>query len=91
VNFMAADPKLDVGVARLAAAFDGRVLIMPTGDRANTVVLAFRSPVRRWPLEQLKARTGALEARFDLNFEVLLKDLMDHNACADGHLLLGSD
>lgn len=91
VNFMAADPKLDVGVVRLAAAFDGRVLIMPTGDRANTVVLAFRSPVRRWPLEQLKARTGALEARFDLNFEVLLKDLLDHNACADGHLLLGSD
>ena len=57
-------------------------LIMPTGDRANTVVLAFRTPVRRWPIERLKARTSALDARFDLNFTVLLKDLTDHSACA---------
>ena len=91
VNFMAADPKLALGLARLAAAFDGRVLVMPTGDRANTIAFAMRTPVRRWPIEQLKARTGALEARFDLNFTALLKDLIDHNACADGQLLLGSD
>lgn len=90
VNFMAADPQLEPGIARLAAAFAGRVLILPSGDRANTIVFGLRTPARRWPLAQLRARCGVLESRFDLDFATLLKDLQDHNACRDGELLLGT-
>lgn len=91
VNFMASDLQLEAGISRLAEAFAGRVLVLPSGDRANTIVFGLRTTARRWPLAELRGRCSSLEARFELDFASLLRDLEQHNACQDGDLLLGTD
>ncbi|MSQ66854.1 MAG: hypothetical protein EXR83_01490 [Gammaproteobacteria bacterium] len=88
-NFMAEDPNLELSLSLMSATFAGRVLLLPTTDRHNVIGFALRTPARHWPIEHLKTRAGDLAARYPLDFPTLLNDLLSHNRCANGGLLLG--
>ena len=88
-NFMAEDPSLESCLARMSAAFAGRVLLLPTTDGNNVIGFALRTPAHHWPIEHLKTRAGDLAVRYLLDFPSLLTDLLTHNRCANGDLLLG--
>lgn len=88
-NFMATDPKLAECIDRISAAFDGRVLSLPAGDRANTIVFGFRTPARRWSIEHLRERAIRLDHQWALPFQAMLKDLLAHNPRNAEFIFLG--
>lgn len=90
-NFMAEDAKLVECIDRMSDAFDRRVLSLPTGDRANTIVFGFRTQARRWSIAHLRERAVRLEHLLGLQFQVMLKDLLAHNLHEQGFLFLGED
>lgn len=90
VNFIADEPRLGTYLARLEQAFGGRVLRLPSEDRENTIMLAFKRRTARLPIAPLRRAARELKRRYELPFDRFLRDLIDHNASAAGCLLLES-
>jgi spermidine synthase len=89
VNFIADEPRFGVYLARLEQAFGGRVLCLPSEDRINMIVLAFRDGPVRIAVEPLRRSARGLKRRFDVRFDRFVRDLVQHNPGTTGHLVLG--
>jgi len=56
----------DASLARIAAAFDGRTLVLPEADAGNRIVLAFSGPPLTAPWPALYRRASEIERQFGL-------------------------
>ena len=66
VNLFGQHRSFTPSLARIAAAFDDRLLLLPPNAEGNTVVLAFTGPPLSVPLGRLRARAAQLERRLRL-------------------------
>jgi hypothetical protein len=66
--------------------FDGRVLCLPSQDRMNMIVLAFRAPLDPIRIAPLKRVARELERRLELPFDRFVRDLVAHNPGDATHL-----
>jgi len=88
VNFIANEPRFGVYLARIEQVFDGRVLCLPSEDRINMIVLAFRDQPAPIAVAALERVARALKRRFDLRFDRFVRDLVHHNREVEGELVL---
>lgn len=79
VNFIADEPRFGAYLARLEAAFGGRVLCLPAEDRVNLIVLALKGRGSRVAIAPLQRAARKLGRRYRLPLEQSLRDLVAHN------------
>lgn len=79
MNFMMDEPRFDVYRGRLARSFDDRLLLLPTGDRVNRIVFAFKGAVGRLPIERLQKDAAAIESALGLPMLASCRDLVRFN------------
>ena len=91
VNFIADEPRFGKYLARIERVFDGRVLCLPSQDRMNMIVLAFRAPVEPIRIAPLKRAARALERDLALPFDRFVRDLAAHNPGDATHLEFARD
>jgi len=91
VNFIADEPRFGLYLARLERVFGGRVLCLPSQDRMNMIVLAFRAPAAPIRVAPLKRTARELERRLGLPFGRFVRDLAAHNPGDDTHLAFKGD
>jgi hypothetical protein len=89
VNFIADEPHFGVYLARIECAFAGRVLLMPSEDRVNMIVLGLKRPGTRIGIEPLKRAARALKERLGLPFDRFVRDLVAHNPGSAAFLRFG--
>jgi spermidine synthase len=66
VNLFGRHRSFGPSLARIAAAFSERLLLLPPNAQGNTVVLAFSGPPLSVPLARLRTRAALLERRLRL-------------------------
>jgi spermidine synthase len=88
INFMNDDPKFDATLARLERAFGGAVLCMPALYDPNIAVFALKGVPSRIEWSALRARAGALEARFGLPFTRYVPRLRAMNPATAAELII---
>lgn len=78
-NLWGSDRNFDTYMQRIERAFDGRVLMMPTGKPGNIIVFGFsREPGHmRWKI--LRDRARALQLRYHIDFLEFVERLRDNN------------
>jgi spermidine synthase len=76
VNFIADEPRFGTYLARLERVFDRRVLCLPSEDRMNMIVLAFRAPAGPVRIAPLKRAARELERRLELPIDRFVRDLV---------------
>jgi len=88
VNFMDDDPKFDLTLQRLERAFGGAVIMMPALVDPNILAFALKGcgPAIAW--RELRARAGALEARYGLPFTRYVSRLRAMNRCTAAELII---
>lgn len=88
VNLWGSDKNFDTYLQRIEQAFDGRVLIMPTGRPGNIIVFGFRrSPGNlRWSV--LREHGKALQEQYRIDFLEFVERLRDNNLNTANRLLL---
>lgn len=91
VNFIRDEPHRAAYLARIARAFDGRVLVLPSADRFNNIVFAFRDGPSRRAIAPLKRAARSLKRRYGLPFDVALRDLLQANAVTAAFLRIELD
>ena len=79
VNFIADEEKIDAYLARIERVFGGWMLRLPSEDRVNTIVLAFKAPEPRIALATLQRAARVLQRRHRIPFERFVKALVKHN------------
>jgi spermidine synthase len=79
VNFIADEEHVDAYLARIERVFGGSILRLPSEDRVNTVVFAFKAPEPRIALATLQRAARALQRRHRIPFERFVRDLVKHN------------
>ncbi|HKO87172.1 MAG TPA: fused MFS/spermidine synthase [Burkholderiales bacterium] len=89
VNFIEDEPRFPAYLNRIENAFKGRVLVMPSEDRVNNIVLAIKDGPVRLAIENLKRQARALKRRYELPFDLFLRDLLEHNDRTSAYLRLG--
>ena len=89
VNFIADEPRFGKYLARIERVFDRRVLCLPSQDRMNMIVLAFRGGVDQIRIAPLKRAARALERDLELPFDRFVRDLGAHNPGDSTHLEFG--
>jgi len=89
VNFIADEPRFGRYLARIERVFDGRVLCLPSQDRMNMIVLAFRGRVDPIRIAPLKRAARALERELGLPFDRFVRDLGAHNPGDATHIEFG--
>ena len=90
VNFIEDEPRFPAYLKRIEAAFDGKVLLLPSEDRVNNIVLAFKDGPLRVAIDPLKRQARALKRRHGLPFDVFLRDLLEFNMRSANYLRLSS-
>jgi spermidine synthase len=88
VNFMDDDPKLDLYLRRLEAAFGGAVLAMHALYDPNVLAFALKGAPERVAWETLRRRAARLEARFGLPFTRYVGRLRGMNRSSGGELVI---
>jgi spermidine synthase len=88
VNLWGSDRNFDLYLQRIEQAFDGRVLIMPTGRPGNIIVFGFqRTPGNlRW--SALRERAAELQDQYKIEFMEFVERLRDNNLNTPNRLLL---
>jgi spermidine synthase len=71
----------------LAELFNWRLLFLPVRNRGNIIVLAFNDIKNPFALKDLRQRAAWLQAHYDIEFPVFLKDFGSHNASTFKHLV----
>ncbi len=79
-NWWRGDRRYPQFVAKLKAAFAGRVLEIPAESHGNMAVLAFARAPRELGLEKLKKRAANLSQQYGLDFRRMLADAKANNA-----------
>lgn len=85
-NFMASAGQLETRLPALREAFDGRVLLMLTGDGANLIAFAFRDPPAEFLLPALQAEAVRLEPALQIGLGRTLQALEQMNTIVDDTL-----
>jgi spermidine synthase len=88
MNFMTDEPKFQAYVDRISRAFDDRTLVLPSADRINRIVFAFKTPLTKLPLEPMKRDAELLEKKLGLPLVKSLKDLLRYNSHTAAYLRL---
>ncbi len=88
LNLMDDDPQLDARLARLENAFGGAVACLPAASDPNLIAFALKGMPPRVAWRELRARAGALEARYALPFRRYVQGLRRMNPCTPEHLVL---
>jgi spermidine synthase len=88
VNFIADERRIGTYLARIEQVFEGRVLRLPSEDRINLIVLAFKRRVVRLQVQPLKRVAADLKRRHGLPFDRFVRDLIKTNSGTDGYLTL---
>lgn len=88
VNFIASERKFGTYLGRIEQAFDDQVLLLPSGDRVNNIILAFREGPERVSIAGLRDTAQALKRELDLPFDRFVADLLQFNARTAAHLRL---
>lgn len=90
VNLWGSDRNFEMYLQRIEQAFDGRVLILPTGRPGNILVFAFaRAPAElRWA--ELRERARKLEQTHKIEFLEFLEKIRDCNPGTPHRLTLES-
>jgi spermidine synthase len=89
VNFIAEERHFAKYLARIAAAFDGKVLCLPAENRVNVIVMGLTAPRSRYAVDALKREARALKRRLGLPYEVFVRDLIAFNPHTSAYLTLG--
>lgn len=89
VNFIEDEPRFPTYLKRIESAFNGRVLVMPSEDRVNNIVLAIKDGPVRFAIENLKRQGRALKRRYELPFDVFVRNLLAHNGRSSAYLRVG--
>lgn len=89
VNFIESEPRFDGYLARIEHSFDGKVLMLPSEDGFNNIVLAFKEGPTRVGIETLKQSARTLKRRYRLPFDVYVRELVAHNPTTAAHLRIG--
>ena len=76
-------------LARIDAAFEGRLLCLPVEGKGNVAVLAFNRSAVLPATQALRDRARALEMRYDLPFSNFVRQLHKFNTHPRGGLALG--
>ncbi len=74
-------------LARIAAAFDDRALVLPEADAGNRIVLAFNGPPLAVPWSTLYERAQEVEQQFGLPARKWVSGLREQ-AAGEGHLVV---
>lgn len=90
VNFIEDEPHFPAYLKRIEQAFEGRVLLLPSEDRVNNIVLAFREGPVRVAIDTLKREARALKRRHGLPFDVFVRDLLAHNGRSAAYLRIAA-
>jgi spermidine synthase len=88
VNFIASERKFGTYLGRIEQAFDDQILLLPSGDRVNNIILAFKAWPERIAIAGLKDTAQALKREFGLPFDRFVVDLLQFNARTAAHLRL---
>jgi spermidine synthase len=89
VNFIEDEPRFPAYLKRIENAFQGRVLVMPSEDRVNNIVLAIKDGPVRVAIANLKRQGRALKRRHELPFDVFVRELLVHNERSNAYLRVG--
>jgi len=89
MNFMDDDPDFDRTLARIEAAFGGRVAVMPALADPNLLVFALKGAPAAIPWSVLEARAGQLGARLGLPFARYVRALRRLNPHTPADLIIG--
>ena len=88
VNFMADDPKLEIFMERIQAAFGVPPLRLPAADGVNMIAIAHREGPTRIAWKTLRGRAAALGVMFDLPFTRYVASLKKLNPGTAQYLTL---
>jgi spermidine synthase len=90
VNFMDDDPKFDLTLQRLEAAFGGAVIVMPSLYDPNILAFALKGIESSLGWSVLRARAEALESRLGLPFTRYLAKLRAMNRYTATDLIISA-
>jgi len=79
VNLWGSDKNFGEYLQRIEHAFDGRVLILPTGRPSNIIVFAFRRTPGNLRWKVLRERGQKLQNKFGIEFLEFVERLQDNN------------
>lgn len=79
VNFIEDEPRFNTYLQRIEQCFDQRVLTLPSEDRVNNIVLAFKQRPSRVTIDALKKNARLLKRRYGLPFDQFVRDLLNYN------------
>lgn len=82
INLFGRHRSYRTNLARIRAAFDGRLLELPGGTAGNRIVIAFAGPPLRVPWRALETRARVLEANLGLPAPRWVRTLRDAQADA---------
>lgn len=89
VNFIEDEPQFPAYLRRIESSFGGKVLLLPSEDRVNNIVLAWREGPVRAAIEPLKRQARSLKRRYGLPFDLFLRELLAHNGRSNAYLRIG--
>jgi len=89
VNFIRDEPRFDTYLARLEQSFGGKVLLLPSEDRVNNIVLAFKEGPMRVSIGTLKRTARELKKRYRLPYDQFVRDLLYYNGTTAAFLRIG--
>jgi spermidine synthase len=89
VNFIEDEPQFPLYLRRIESAFGGKVLLLPSEDRVNNIVIAWKDGPVRAAIEPLKRQARTLKRCYGLAFDVFLRDLLKHNGRSSAYLRIG--
>jgi len=78
INLWGSDKNFDIYLMRIEQTFDGRVLVLPTGNPGNIIVFGFKDPVKITE-PKLRARAHALNEDHKIDFTEFLGRLHERN------------
>lgn len=79
VNLWGSDRNFEVYLQRIEQAFDGRILVLPTGRPGNILVFGFRRAPAELRWAELRERARKLEQTHKIEFLEFLERIRDNN------------
>jgi spermidine synthase len=86
-NLWGSDKNFDTYLQRIGRAFEGRVLMMPTGKPGNIVVFGFRREPGDLRWKTLREHAKALQQRYRIDFLEFVERLRDNNSNTTSRVL----
>lgn len=91
INLWGSDKKFDVYLQRIEQSFNGKVLVLPTGNPGNIAVFGFKREPADLRLAHLRERAKMLEKTHKIEFLKFVEKFAEHNASSNNRLFMKSD